>query len=135
MLSLRVFSFYVYGLAFGLLFAPNFFLPLLGIPTTTEVWVRCSGMLLLGLAFYYECVIRARMEAFLPFTIWVRAAVIVFFGVFVGLGWAKPVFLVFGLTDMFGAIWTILALRADARSAGDSGGDSSASIQGGSRSA
>jgi hypothetical protein len=115
--SLLVFSFYVFGLALSLLIAPNFFLRMLGIPTTTEVWVRCAGMLLLGYGFYYACVLRSRMVEFLPFTVYVRSLVIVFFSVFVALGWARPVFIVFGVIDLAGAIWTAAALRSERKGA------------------
>jgi hypothetical protein len=113
LISLAVFNVYVLALALGLLCAPNLFLRLLGIPPTTEVWVRCAGMLLLGYATYYVCVIRARLVAFLYFTVLVRSMVIVFFGAFVALGWAQPVFLLFGVVDLAGAAWTLLALRAE----------------------
>ena len=111
--SLFVFNFYVWALALGLLLVPNFFLRILGMPETHEVWVRCAGMLLLGYGFYYICVLRARMVEFLPFTVYVRSVVILFFVTFVVLGWARPILIVFGVIDLAGAVWTALALRAE----------------------
>ena len=116
LLSLFVFAFYTLGLSLGLLVFPNFFLPLVDIPKTNEVWVRAAGMLLLGYSVYYFCVVRAAMVAFLRFTVLVRSLVIVFFASFVALGWAPWTFLVFGVIDLAAAIWTALALRAEGES-------------------
>jgi hypothetical protein len=85
----------------------------LGIPETREVWVRCCGMLLLGYAVYYVCVLWTRMVEFLPFTVLVRGAVIFFFTTFVLLGWAKPIFILFGVIDGAGAVWTAIALYVE----------------------
>jgi hypothetical protein len=37
----------------GYLFAPNFFLPIFGLPPTTEMWIRAFALLLALLGGYY----------------------------------------------------------------------------------
>jgi hypothetical protein len=115
LISILVFSFYVLALSVSLLFFPSLTLPALGLPTTNEVWVRVAGLLLLGYWFYYVSVFRARIGSLLPYTVVVRSMVIVFFGWFVWKGWARPIFLVFGVIDLAGAVWTALALLAEGR--------------------
>jgi len=45
-----------------------------------------------------------------------RPAVIVAFIVFVAMGFAEPIFVLFGAIDMLGAVWTGLALRSSEQS-------------------
>ncbi len=111
-----VFTFGVYLVALGvtLVVAPNVPLSLFGMPTPDEPWIRVAGMLALLLGYYYVQCARAEIRRFFELTVRARFAVIVFFAAFVALGFAKPTLLLFGAVDVVGAIWTALALRADA---------------------
>jgi hypothetical protein len=110
--SITVFAGYLVLLGLTLLVAPNLLLTTFGIPPTSEVWIRIVGVLVLILAFYYAQAARKEMIDFFRWTVPARSAVIVFFIVFVFLGWAKPVLILFGAIDLIGAIWTLMALRS-----------------------
>jgi hypothetical protein len=49
--SVLVFGVYLLGLGLVLLIVPNMLLSLFGMPTTTEVWVRVVGMLVIFLGY------------------------------------------------------------------------------------
>jgi hypothetical protein len=110
--SILVFGLYLVGLSIVLIVVPNFLLGLFLLPSTVEVWVRVVGMLLLFLGFYYIQAARKDMIDFFRWTVYVRPTVIVFFAVFVLLGFANPPLILFGAVDLLGAIWTGLALRS-----------------------
>jgi hypothetical protein len=111
-LSVFVFGLYLLVLGIVMLVVPNFLLGLFSIPSTTEVWIRVAGMLVLFLGIYYTLSSRNGMTSFFPWTIYVRSSVILFFIAFVLLGFVKPQLILFGVVDLLGAIWTGLALRS-----------------------
>lgn len=116
--SVYVFSFYMAVLGVVLVATPNLLLTLNGLPTTSEVWIRVVGVLVLCLAVYYLLAARHELTEFFRWTVFVRASVMVFFAAFVVLGFVRPVFVVFGVADLAAATWTALALRADRLAAG-----------------
>ena len=115
--SVFVFGIYLYLVGALLVAVPNQFLRLSLMPPTNEVWIRVVGVLVLCLAAYYTMAARAGMREFMRWTVVVRAAVMVFFTAFVALRLAAPPLALFGAVDLAGAVWTALALRADARGA------------------
>lgn len=110
--SVFVFGLYLVVLGIVLLVVPNVLLGMFSLPSTTEVWIRVVGMLLLFLGFYYIQAARNEMADFFQWTVYVRPTVILFFAAFVLLGFASPFLLLFGVMDILGAIWTGLALRS-----------------------
>jgi hypothetical protein len=110
--TLAVFSIYVVLLGAALLFVPDVWLPLYGLPRAADVWVRVSGMLLVLLAFYYVQAARHELHLFIRWTVYTRASVIVFLGIFVLLGLAEAPVLLVGVIDLAGAVWTWFELRA-----------------------
>jgi hypothetical protein len=111
--SLFVFGIYLCGLGLILLLVPNLILPLFGAPPTNEVWIRVNGMFILCLSFYYIQVARNELTSFIRWTVWARAAVIVYFAAFVLLASAPKALLLFGLIDLLAAAWTWHALKKD----------------------
>jgi hypothetical protein len=111
-LSVFVFGLYIAVLGIVLLVAPNFLLGMFGLPGTTEVWIRIVGMLVLFLGFYYTQAAYKEMADFFRWTVYLRSTVIIFFVVFVLLGFASPPLILFGVVDLLGAIWTGLTLRS-----------------------
>ena len=109
--SVFVFGLYLVVLGIVLLVAPNFLLGIFFLPSTTEVWVRVTGMLVLFLGFYYAQAVRKELTDFFRWTMYPRSTVILFFAAFVLLGFAKPPLIMFGVVDLLGVIWTGLALR------------------------
>ncbi len=110
--SVFVFGLYLVLLGIVLMVIPNLLLGIFFLPSTTEVWIRVAGMLLLFLGFYYTMAARKEMTDFFQWTVYVRSSVIIFFTVFVLLGYAKAPLILFGVVDLLGAIWTSIALRS-----------------------
>jgi uncharacterized membrane protein len=110
--SVFVFGVYLAVLGIVLLIAPNFLLGMFVLPSTTEVWIRIVGMLVLFLGFYYTQAARKEMIDFFRWTVYLRSTVIIFFVVFVLLGFARPPLIMFGVVDLLGAIWTGMTLRS-----------------------
>jgi len=110
--SVFVFGLYLAVLGIVLLVAPNFLLGMFFLPSTTEVWVRVVGMLVLFLGFYYTQAARKEMTDFFRWTMYPRSTVILFFAAFVLLGFANPPLILFGVVDLLGVIWTGMALRS-----------------------
>ena len=115
-LSIFVFGVYLSLLALGSLIFPNTVLNLLGLPPTNEVWIRVVGTLLLGLSYYYIQMSRLDFKPFFRFTAQARALVIVFFIIFILLGFVKAGLLILGVIDFLAALWTALALKSESES-------------------
>ena len=113
--SVFVFAIYLFVLGLVLMVAPNILLALFAFPSTSEVWIRVAGMLLLFLGFYYSQAARKEMTDFFHWTVYVRSTVILFFALFVVLGFAGPPLILFGAIDLLGAIWTAFSLRSSQR--------------------
>ena len=109
--SVFVFAIYLALLGITVLTVPNVLLTLFAYPTTSEVWIRVVGMLLVLLAFYYIQAARRELREFFQWTVYARGAVILFFIAFVVLGLARPVLIVFGAVNLLSAMWTQAALR------------------------
>ena len=70
-------------------------------------------MFLICLSFYYLQTARHGLTIFIRWTVWARAAVIIYFVAFVLLAGAPKPLLLFGLIDLLSAIWTYLALQTN----------------------
>jgi hypothetical protein len=112
--SLFLFGLYLSVLGVVLVLFPNPLLRLFGAPTTNEVWIRINGMFIVCFAYYYIQAARHGLTVFIKWTVWGRAAVIVYFVMFVLFAGAPKALLLFGLVDLLSAIWTLVALRSDA---------------------
>ena len=112
--SLFVFGVYLSMLGVVLVLFPNPLLRLFHAPTTNEVWIRINGMFIVCLSYYYLQAARHGLTLFIKWTVWGRAAVIVYFVMFVLLTGAPKALLMFGLVDLLSALWTLIALRRDA---------------------
>jgi hypothetical protein len=97
----------------GFFIIPNFVLSLLNIPPTNEVWIRILGMLVLFIGYYYVIAARKELKEFFKATISVRLVCFLCFLVLVLTKIAYPILIIFGIIDLVGAIWTILALRKE----------------------
>jgi hypothetical protein len=108
-----LFAFGCYLLVLGMLLIvfPNIVLQLFGVAPTVEVWIRVTGMLVLIRGAYDILASLSELHQFIRWSVPMRASVIFFFAVFVLLGYAPPVLLLFGLIDLACAAWTWVALR------------------------
>lgn len=110
--SVFIFGLYLGVLGIILLVIPNFLLGVFQLPSTNEVWIRVVGMLLFLLGIYYILAARKEMTEFFQWTVYIRASVILFLITFVLFGFVKPILILIGVVDLFGSVWTNLALRA-----------------------
>ena len=111
------FGCYLLVLGAALILFPNAVLALFRVAPTVEVWLRVTGMLVLILGAYDILAALAELHQFIRWSVPMRASVIFFFAVFVLLGYAPPVLLLFGLVDLACAAWTWVALRQTRRTA------------------
>ena len=112
--SLLVFGIYVAALGVLLLLFPNLLLRIFGVPPTNEIWIRVNGMFVICFAYYYIQTARHGLTDFIRWTVWGRAAVIIYFVAFVLLAGAPKALLLFGVIDLVSATWTFMALQTDA---------------------
>ena len=111
--SLRVFSIYMFALGSVLVATPNLLLTFFGFPESQEVWIRVVGMLVLIIGYLDFMASSHELQVFFRWSVPARLSVPVFFFIFVGLGLAAPILLLFGAIDLAAAIWTAVCLRAD----------------------
>ncbi|MDB5836683.1 MAG: hypothetical protein JWR14_6513 [Caballeronia sp.] len=114
-ISIKAFAVYAFVVGAGLVVAPNGMLGVFGIPHTTEVWIRVVGVLAFNIGAYYWCAAKCEIKAFFRATVYTRGLVVLLFTAFVFLGWASPALMVFVTVELFGAVWTHLALRSERR--------------------
>jgi hypothetical protein len=110
--SIMVFGIYLTLTGLSLAIIPNIILPLLGLETTTEIWIRVVGLLTLILGGYFLNSVRNNDSIFYRATIYARLVFFTGIAVFVLLGLASPLLVLFGLIDLAGAAWTWMSLRA-----------------------
>jgi hypothetical protein len=111
--AVSIFVFGLYLLLVGpvLVLVPNLLLSVFAIPETSEVWIRVLGVVAAVLGYYYVVAARNEQTAFFRATVPGRLAVLVCFSAFVVMKMTAPTFLIFGVIDALGALWTALALR------------------------
>jgi hypothetical protein len=111
--SLLIYGVYIFLLSLLLICVPNLFLSLFGFPATREVWLRVAGLLLFYLAIYDIQSARTELTAFLGWSVCTRGSAVFVLTVFLLLGFAGPMLILFGAVDFLAAIWTALALRSE----------------------
>ena len=109
--SLRAFALYLLPLAALLLVAPNVLLAPVGLPPTSEVWIRLVGMLVSTVAVFLWVGAGSEYLPFFRATVMTRLAVPVFLLLFVLAGWVRWPILLFGVIDLAAALWTWSCLK------------------------
>jgi hypothetical protein len=112
--SIVYFGVYIVLTGLTLLVAPNALLPVFGLDTTSEVWVRVLGCVVTVVGAYYIAMGRAEATVFFKATLWGRAWIFLSFLGLVVIGMSKPPLVIFGAVDLLGALWTWRALKAAA---------------------
>ncbi|HET9795480.1 MAG TPA: hypothetical protein VFS34_13590 [Thermoanaerobaculia bacterium] len=113
--SIRVFGIYLVLLGAVVVAVPNLVLALVGLPPTSEVWIRVVGLLAAILGFYY---LQAARHDFMPFyraSVPARVVAFLTFAAFVLFRFVKPSLILFGAVDLSGAAWTFFALSSSRR--------------------
>ena len=111
--SVCYFGYYLYVTGLTLMIAPNFLLNMLKLPETKEVWIRILGVVVITIGHYYHRTGAENNHSFLKHTIASRIFVFFAFTAFVLADYVAPVLLLFGLIDLAGAIWTLMALKKE----------------------
>ena len=112
--TILVFGVYLLASGAALILMPNLLLGLVGLGTTTEVWIRVLGVVVLVLGGYYVQAARHEDVSFFRSTVWGRPVVLVLFIALALLRLAPPMLVGFGIVDVLGAIWTARALKSPA---------------------
>jgi hypothetical protein len=113
------FGFWVLLCGLGLLLFPNLILGLMEIDESAAVVARILGMLLVFLsAYYFVSGRRPGYRAFYWVTVCTRFSALLFVSAFVLFTGARPEIILFVVVDIAGAVVTLLALRAEKRTAG-----------------
>jgi hypothetical protein len=113
--SMLGFGVYLVVMGGGLLFFPELPCRILVLPAASHFWLRLNGMFCWVLAYYCFRAAREEAKIFMAWSVWPRSSTIVFMAVFVAMGLVGPMALLIGAVDSLAAIWTALALKADAR--------------------
>ena len=109
--SILVYSIYVLGLGATLLLIPNVPLSIVGLPTTTEVWIHVTGMTVIFLGIIYFLAARNESRTTFIASVPIRFSVPVFFAVFAATGLTSWNILLLTPLDLVFAAWTWAALR------------------------
>ena len=109
--SILVYSIYVLGLGATLLLIPNVPLSIVGLPTTTEVWIHVTGMTVIFLGIIYFLAARNESHATFVASVPIRLSVPVFFAVFAATGLTSWNILLLTPLDVLFALWTWMSLR------------------------
>ena len=110
-ISVTYFGYYLLVLGVIVIFAPNTLLDLFQMEPTNEVWIRVVGVLTLMIGLYYVRTAPTNNEVFLKTTVIARVLVMLWFTIFVLVGWVSFQLIFFGAVDLAGAAWTWLAMR------------------------
>lgn len=111
--SVFLYGVYIVILGSAFLLIPNFCLELMGIKTTSEVWIRVVGWFGIWLGIYYIVSARSESKAFIRTSVYGRPTFLVFLGVLVAFGMIEPIILIIGVIDLLTAIWTYSLLHKE----------------------
>jgi len=112
-ISVFIYGIYLAFIGLMLLFVPNVLLNLFDIESTSEVWIRFEGVLLLSTAVYYFIGAKYELIVILKTTAFIRFTVIVFFTAFVLLELVPPRIIIISVIDFLGGAWTYLMLKKE----------------------
>jgi hypothetical protein len=110
--SILVYSFYMLFMGQALFWVPDLLLAAFGLPAAGDIWIRMLGLMVFCAGMLYFYCGRAGQTGFFRISVPERLAF--FLGtlvlvLFFGADWRLALV---GSVDLFGALWTYLALRA-----------------------
>ena len=106
---------YIIALGLALVLVPNLVLSAMRMPPTNDVWIRVLGVVVINIGIFFWVAARIEAVALFHVSVVVRPLVLVWFGVFVLLGFVSPMLLVFGVIEALGALWTWLTMKSEQR--------------------
>jgi hypothetical protein len=111
--SVLAYGVYIIVVGAAFLLFPNVGLRLMGLKTTTEVWIHIMSWFVIWVGIYYIVSALSESRAFIRATVYGRPTFIVSSSGIVALGMIEPVFLIFGAIDLATAVWTFLLMRSE----------------------
>lgn len=109
--SVYYFGIYLIIVSLTLVVMPNTLLSMFQLPETNEVWIRVVGVLVFNIGLLYLYMAPTNNAVFFAMSAYLRASIMVWFTLFVLLGFVSPMLILFGVVDLLGAVWTFTALR------------------------
>ena len=106
---------YIIAVGLALVLVPNLVLSAMRMPPTNDVWIRVLGVVVINIGIFFWVAARIEAVALFHVSVVVRPLVLVWFGVFVLLGFVSPMLLVFGVIEALGALWTWLTMKSEQR--------------------
>jgi hypothetical protein len=111
--TIKAFGYYLIVLGLVLIFSPNILLAIFMMPTTTEVWIRVVGVLVLNIGVYYIFAALCGAESFFKASVYTRTFVLFSFVAFAIFGLVSPMIIFFGMVDFGGGVWTHFAIKSE----------------------
>lgn len=111
--SVLAYGVYIIIIGAAFLLFPNFGLRLMGLKTTTEVWIHLMSWFVIWVGIYYIVSALSESRAFITATVLGRPTFILLSSVIVALGLIEPIFLLFGAIDLATAVWTYVLIRSE----------------------
>ncbi len=109
-LSIFFWGIYVFIIGILLLVFPNKTLALFGHEKPKDHWIRVVGIIAFSLGYFYLNSAINEVYSFYWASIYARIAGLIGFSGLVVFKMAKPKIILFGVIDLFGAIWTFITL-------------------------
>ena len=109
------FGFYMILEVVLLLWSPDFLIKMAGIDPSAAVWLRLIGGIVAGLTIYYFSISLRRIRALYRVPIYERTAVFLTALALYLFNHAPLAVLLVGIVDLLGAIWTLWALKSEAK--------------------
>jgi hypothetical protein len=110
-LSLVVQSIYVVLTGLQLIFVPNMMLNMFGFDSTSEIWIKVLGIVVMSLSVMYYTISKSGSEDVVRATMFARLFVGVGFTLLALTGQAKPTLILFAGIDIVTAVWTWFELK------------------------
>ena len=111
--SVFLYGIYIIILGAAFLLVPNLCLELMGIKTTSEIWIHIVGWFGVWVGIYYVVSARSESKAFILTSVYGRPTFLIFLGVLVAFGMIEPIILIIGVIDLLTAIWTYSLLHKE----------------------
>lgn len=109
--SILVFGVYLSILGLLLALFPNIALPIFGFDLVSDIWIRLLGLSFFLISGIYYLAIKENWVSFYSYTVFSRMVVAIFILLNVSFGLAPIQLLIFGLTDILCAVWTLRCIR------------------------
>lgn len=102
---------YMIGMGLGFLLTPNIVLGLFGIESTSEIWIRVLGALVLVFSSFYYVMAKHEFLPLIKISVWERFLFCSILVVFALLQMGPVTFYLFAALEIGLALWTLMGLR------------------------